>query len=242
MGDKSRLHAIKKQGGMMARVLNPLNSQDAKGSIGGITYTKSPAGNVAKKKSDPVRRSEPYKQSNRSRVGFLARAYGGLTQAQRNSWKDWAIDHPQPDGFGGTFIMSGINAFVKLNFNAMRMGGTSAWEVLPPAAASPASIATFSAVTGATNAGDIDLTWTHNGTAEATDFNEIQIAGPFLSPGRKEVYSRFKYENAEPGTTLLRTVPNLDEDMYYWFRCRYIDEAGQVSAWLYSQATPKVTV
>ncbi|MBA7646326.1 hypothetical protein ES703_54088 [subsurface metagenome] len=242
MGDTSRLHAIINQGGIMARVLNPLNSADAKGSVGGMTYTKSPAGNVCKRKSKPVQRSEPYKQSNRARMGFLSRHWGALTGVQRTSWKNWAIDHPQPDGFGGTFIMSGINAYCKLNFNAMRLGLPADDQDLPPVDECPASLNSLVAETGAGVAGDVDLTWTHNGAPTVEDWNEVQVAGPFISPGRKEVYSRFSYVLKPAGNLLVQTLGGLDEGMWYWFRVRYVDEFGQTSAWLYSQATPKLTI
>ena len=226
----------------MARVLNPLFSEDAKGSVGGLTFTKSPAGNVCKKKAGPVQRSEPYKQSNRSRLGFLARSWGGLTQEQRNSWKDWAIDHPQPDRFGGTFIMSGINAYCQLNFNAMRLGLPSDRQDLPPADECPASLDTMEVVVGTVAAGDIIANWTHNGIADVGHYNEVQLAGPFLSPGRKEVYSRFRYVSAAAGNVLTKTIEDLDIGMYYWVRVRYVDDRGQVSAWMYGQATPFVGI
>lgn len=222
----------------MARVLNPLFSEDAKGSVGGLTFSKCSSGNIAKKKSKPVKRSEPYKQSNRSRIGFLARLYGLLTQGQRDSWKAWAEDHPEPDGFGGTFIMSGINAFIKLNFNAMRLQTPAAQYDSPPVEIVPASVNSLTASTGVGVAGDVDLVWTHNGVGEADDFNEIQIAGPFLSPGKKEVYSKFSFIQLTAGTLLLATVQGLDVGMWYWFRVRYVDDFGVVTAWQYSQAKP----
>lgn len=226
----------------MAKVLNPLHSEDARGSVGGITYSTTYSGAVAKKKARPVTRSEPYKQSNRARVGFLSRKWGALTQGQRDSWKAWAQDHPEPDGFGGTFIMSGINAFVKLNFNSMRLGLPADIQLLPPETECPASLDTLTAVTGVVAAGDIDLEWTHNGLPVVDDFNEVQIAGPFLSPGRKEVYSKFKFILKPAGNCYATTSGGLDEGMWYWHRVRYVDEFGQVSAWLYAQATPKTTV
>jgi len=226
----------------MAKVLTPLMSADAKGSVGGITYSRCSSGNVAKYKARPVKRSEKYKMSNRARVGFLARSWGALTQGMRDSWKAWAEDHPEPDGFGGTFIMSGINAYLKLNFNAMRMGGAAAREDMPPVDECPASMNELFAVTGVIAPGDIDVTWTHNGTGVAGDFNEIQIAGPFISPGRKEVYNRFAYITHTGGNVLLVTIEDLDEGMWYWVRGRYLDMYGQVSAWLYAQATPMLTI
>lgn len=225
----------------MAKVLNPLFSEDAKGSVAGLTFTHTSVGNVVKRKSKPVRRSEPYKQSNKARIGFLSRMWGALTQGERDSWKAWAQDHPQPDGFGGTFIMSGSNAFVSINFNVMRLGAPADMMRLPPVDECPASLDTLVATTGVGAAGDIDLDWTHNGVPAMGDFNEIQIAGPFLSPGRKEVYSRFRFILKPDGNHTDQTSGGLDEGMWYWHRVRYVDKYGQTSAWLYAQATPMLT-
>lgn len=225
----------------MALVKNPLMSMMAKGSIEGMTISKCPSGYVAKKKANPVKRSEYYKQTNRTRISFLSRQYGQLTAGQRESWEDWATDHPQPDGFGGTFIMSGINAFVSLNFNAMRLGAPGDWNVLPPVIECPASIATFTAATGVGVPGDIDMLWTMNGVPLVTDFVEVQIAGPFQSQARKIVYSQFREILHPSGTSPGVTSGGLDEGMWYWHRARYIDEYGQKSPWVYAQATPMLT-
>lgn len=226
----------------MAKVLNPLYSSDAKGSIGGLTFSSGPVGNIVKIKPGPVKRAEPYKQSNRARIAYLARQWGELEAAERTSWEAWAAEHPEPDGFGGTFIMSGINAFVKLNFNAMRLGAPGDMQSLPPEDPSPASLDTLTAATGVGAAGDIDLTWTHNGTGEADDYNEIQIAGPFQSQGRKIVFNHFHFIQTEAGNVLLDTISGLDEGMWYWVRVRYVDEFGQTTPYVYAQATPMLTV
>lgn len=226
----------------MALVKNPLMSAEARGSIGGITYSMSYAGPVCKIKAHPPTRMRSLQPHNRARLGWLARQWGGLTDAQRDSWEAWAEDHPEPDRFGGTFIMSGINALCKLNYQALRLISGKTLMSLPPEDPPAASLATLTVVTGATNPGEIDLTWTHNGTGDAADVNEIQIAGPFQSPGMVEVHSRYRYRQIVAGNVLTETVGSLDEGMWYWFRVRYVDLNGQTTAFLVGQATPKLTV
>lgn len=221
----------------MAKVLSPLMSADAKGSIGGITFTSTTVGNVAKKKAKPVKRARREQDNNRSRLGYLARRWGALVDAQRLLWEEYAENHPRPDGFGGTFIMSGINAFVSLNMNGMRLADPTAEQENPPSDEVPASVATLVAVKGIV-ANEIDCTLTINGVGEATDFIEFQIAGPFGSKGRVEVFSRYRFDQVIAGNLLIASIAALEIDFWYWIRARYVDEFGQVSAWIYAHQEP----
>lgn len=214
---------------------------EMRGSIGGVTFSKSYCGPIVKEKPYPVRRMRGFQPNRRSLVGFLSRRWGALTDAQRQEWKTWALNHPEPDKFGGTFIMSGINAFVKLNMVAMYLFGTAAYLVTPPEDPPAASLYSLTVATGATNPGEIDLTWTHNGTGDANDKNEIRIAGPFQSPGLVEVHNQFKYLATVAGNLLTYTAASLVEGFWYWFQVRYVDQYGQVTAFLTGQATPKLT-
>ncbi|MBA7704405.1 hypothetical protein ES703_113212 [subsurface metagenome] len=179
---------------------------------------------------------------NRSILGFLSREYGNLTDEQRVLWETYALNHPHPDGFGGTFIMSGQNAYIMLNHTAVRMWLIGALMTDPPTDPPPASIYVVNVVTGAVDPGDIDLTWAHAGSPVAADKNEIRIAGPFQSQARQEVHSRFRTISSTTGETTMLTLSGLVEDTWYWINMRYVDHYGQVTAWNTGQATPKLTV
>jgi hypothetical protein len=138
--------------------------------------------------------------------------------------------------------MSGINAFTKLNFQAMRLFGTSAYQLVPPEDPPAASLATLTVSSGAVNPGDIDLVWTLNGSGASADKSEIQMAGPFQSQGLVEVHNQFKKVAVATGDIVAATIESLREGFWYWFRVRYVDQYGQVTAFLTGQATPKVTV
>lgn len=226
----------------MPVVKGPFMSTDARGSAFGLTASFTRGGIIMKKKSRPSTKYEPFLNRVRAILGYLSRQWGELTDAQRNSWDAWAIDHPGTDKFGDPFIMSGFNAFIMLNHHAVRFGGGAGMNVLPPEDPPPTSILGLTASTGAGDAGDVDLVWTETGAGIADDFWEIQVAGPFQSKGRKSVESRFAFKATTAGNVLLLTVAGLDEGMYYWFRVRYVAADGQISAWNTAQATPKLTI
>jgi len=223
-------------------VKNPFLSTDARGSLFGLTASFARGGNTIKKKARPSTKYEPHLNRARAIMGYLSRQWGLLTPEQRASWDEWAVDHPGTDKFGDPFIMSGFNAFIMLNHTAVRFGGGSDMQALPPEEPPPSAISVLTAAAGAGAEGDIDLTWTELGTGIATDFYEIQMAGPFQSAGRKSVKARFHFAESVAGNVLLATVSDLDVGMWYWFRVRYVDEFGQTTAWDLGQATPKVGI
>jgi len=226
----------------MAVVKSPFMSLDARGSVSGLTASFVRGGNVMKGKANPGTKFEPGQNKARSVLGFLSRQWGELTTGERDSWDAWAIDHPGTDKFGDPFIMSGFNAYVMLNHTAIRIAEVGEGYDLPPEDPPVASISVLNAETGAGNAGEVDLTWSEVGTGEANDWWEIQVAGPFQSAGRKSVEARFKYVQKVAGNVALDTVADLDEGFWYWFRVRYVESHGQISAWHVKQATPKLTI
>jgi len=224
----------------VAKVLNPLNSVNAKGSVAGLTYSMWRGINTVKAKPKPVTRHVIEQPANRALLGYLSRAWGLLTDAQRQLWRDYAAEHPYPDGFGGTFILTGNQMYNALNHNAIRLGNVSAEQDEPPTVDPVASILAFTAETGETLPGDIDLVWAHLGTPVADDFNEIWIS-PFLgSEGKVNVDSRMRYYTQASGVTSMLTIPNLLMYAWYWIKIRYIDKFGQKTAWHWGHATPKV--
>jgi len=222
----------------MPVVKNPFLSTDARGSLFGLTASFSRGGNTLKRKARPSTKRGSALNRVRIILGWLSRQWGELNDDQRASWGAWAQNHPGIDKFGDPFIMSGFNAFIMLNHSAVRLGTGACMIELPPEDPPASAIAVLTVVTGAVAAGDIDLSWTELGTGITADFWEIQIAGPFQSPGRKSVDSRFKFITSVEGAVMLETVGGLDIGMWYWFRVRYVAADGQVTAWQYGQATP----
>jgi hypothetical protein len=224
------------------RLKDPYQAGGTIGSIGGITFSINKGQQTARVRTKPVRRLRTTQPRNRSILGFLSRAWGDLTSAQRVDWESYAANHPRTNAFGQQFLMSGINAFTSLNHSIIRLYGWGAFIEDAPVVDPAASINNFAAATGAVNPGDIDLSWSLLGTGDASDKIEIRVAGPFISPGRQEVFEKKRYVQEEDGDAVASTLTGLIEGQWYWVFARYIDQYGQVTAWQVDQATPKVTV
>lgn len=217
----------------MARVQNPLLSLAAKGSIGAITFSGGRYGPTAKTKSNPSTKVNFEQPTIRAMLGHLSRKWGFLTDANRESYKSWAINHPEPDGFGGTFILTGNTAYIKLNHTAWRLGGASKLQADAPVADLEYTIEDFVAGTPLVT-GDFITDWSLVGSGDAADHVEIQLAGPFDSPGRIQVFNQFRFEKTTTGLLETETTAGLIVDAYYWKRARYVGVDGQVAAWQYA--------
>lgn len=226
----------------MAVVKNPFLSTDARGSVSGLTASYSRGGNTVRRKSKPTKHYLPRLSTNRSILGYVSRRWATLSDPQRDEWGAYALDHPGVDRFGDPFIMSGINAFMMLNHKAIRLWNASHYSEVPPAADPVSAVFVLTSVTGAVDPGDVDLSWTELGTGIVTDYYEIWMAGPFQSPGRVQIDNRYSFKLHVSGNVLLSTVSGLAEGFWYWFKVRYIDASGQITAWVTDQATPKLTV
>jgi len=221
----------------MAKMLPILG--EIKGSIGAVTFRKSMNGPMAMV-CKPICRVEgqagvPGKiDRNRALVAFLSRMWSTLDNTQRQAWRDWAAVNPQPDGFGGTFLMSGINAFVQLNHTRMRIWPAETFNELPPIAQPPAQVDTVNIGTGV-GASAIDAAWTIAGTEVEDDAIEVAISQPYCSAG-KHACIPFKYNKQTAGNILLTSITGLCPTMWYWVRVRYVVVDGQVTTWMTGQA------
>jgi len=221
----------------MAKMLPILG--DIKGSIGNITFRKSMNGPMtmvckpACKVPGTIGPSQEIDR-NRARLAYLARMWAYLDNTERQAWRDWASNHPQPDGFGGTFTMSGINAFIQLNHTRMRMDLSADYNHYPPIAQPPAAIDIMTAATGEV-ASSIDLTWTFVGTNVNTDAVEVAISAPFASAG-KVASMKYVKNRQTSGQVGLVTVDGLCPEMWYWCRVRYVCADGQTTPWIEKQA------
>jgi hypothetical protein len=172
-------------------------------------------------------------------MGFIATQWAALTVTQRAEWAIWAAGHPQPDGFGGTFIMSGFNAFVHLNQAKMVAfpGGGVVGD--PPIISLVATPATLAAAMGIVS-GSIDCTWTLNGTGVALDSCELWISDGHVGIGCYDGLKGWKKAKSVAGNLLLGSVTDLQAGAYYGVRLRYVQKDGQRSNFLQTICTAKV--
>lgn len=99
----------------MAKVKNPFLSVDARGSVNGMTASRSRSGQIMKAKSSPVQPRTQSQQSRRYTFARLNRQFQSLTDEQIQAWNDFASNWTVTDKFGDAIKITGLNWFEALN-------------------------------------------------------------------------------------------------------------------------------
>jgi len=215
----------------MAKVLNPLMSNDAKGSVQGLTFSINKGIHTARRKSEPVRRFRSTQPANRASWGFISTAWQGLTALVRAQWAAWAASHPQPDGFGGTFLMSGFNAFMMLGQRRISGGLSAGAPASPPTTILVAWPATMVLADGALS-GSIKADFTCSGVPAAGDKIQIFLSAPNVGGGRYDGLKGWTKFASVAGTAVTYSATTLQAGMWYGVRIRYVQADGQASSYL----------
>ncbi len=100
----------------MAKIKFGALAEDARGKIGGIVYSRNQFGGYVREKVSPVQPSTALQTIVRERVTTLSkRWFTTLTNDQRISWIAFAKVTPVTNVFGNPILLTGINAYLRLN-------------------------------------------------------------------------------------------------------------------------------
>ena len=155
----------------MAKVLNPLQSSEARGKVGGAVYNTTRGTRYVKQCTAPSQPRTPRQLLVRSITTEQTRRWQTLTQPQRDQWTVYAQNHTELDWTGQPYRLTALNWFVRCNMR-LKDTGKSVIDV-PPTDPAPSPVVGFAlAKTGA----DLTATWTTPITG--TDVVDTFIIGP----------------------------------------------------------------
>lgn len=97
--------------------------QDARGSIGGQTYSKGRSGHLLKSRRGPVNKRSPRQTAERTIFRYLTQYWSNsLTQAQRDSWQAYGNAIQVKNRLGQSIRLPGFHHFIKSNSLLIRFG------------------------------------------------------------------------------------------------------------------------
>lgn len=175
---------------MAKLVFGPVVS-DARNKIGGVVFTKSRSGAVARRKVSPVQpRSSAQVNVRASLTDFSKQWSGILTAAQRAAWIAFASNNPVKDVFGASHILTGLQMFVRLNQALATVGGAAITS--PPL---NLSVGFPGVITVVINHVGPVYTVSPANAAGANDAPVVESTG-VVNAGRKFVTSKFRFVKA----------------------------------------------
>jgi hypothetical protein len=114
----------------MAKIKTSALIADIKGTVGGNVFASNKGGNYVRRGKKPTNANTAKQQVVRTAFGTQSGLWRSLTEAQRRSWIEGAVNFPYTDSLGETKIYSGQQLFNKLNNNLIQYGLTTL-EVCP---------------------------------------------------------------------------------------------------------------
>ena len=207
----------------MVKVLNPLNSTEARGRLGGIVYNTWRGINYAKTQTAPAQPRSARQLIIRAYTTALVRLWATLTANERKSWTDYANGHTETDGMGLTKRMTGLNWFVRCNIRLMDLSITPVKTA--PSAAAPDPIVSYQALDGVLSSQQI---WELGpGTNLMVDIFKF---GPH-SKGQFAKIERAKHDSYTAYEVDSLTISNLSPGRYTFFARIVSETNGLASPW-----------
>lgn len=105
---------------IMAKIKTSALVADIKGTVGGNVFASNKGGNYVRRYKKPTNANTTKQQVVRVLFGNMAGLWRSLTEAQRESWIQGAVNFPYQDTLGETRIYSGQQLFNKLNNNLVQ--------------------------------------------------------------------------------------------------------------------------
>lgn len=215
------------------RVRAPLHSIDVRGRFAlGLIFSIWRGMTYAKAMAIPTNPQSARQLQVRGLLTSLSQNWASLTNAQRESWIEYAAANPNTNVFGQQFASSGINQYVGLGVIAADMGEPAL--TAPPVTDEPAILAGAAAVPGALS-GEIAVSW----TGADGDYVDVWITQA-LSAGRVGGKSDFRHLSytAIGGSPI--TINSLTPGAYYELKIRANRDSGQVGPFQKFRTTAKV--
>jgi len=112
----------------MAKVVGPLHSSEARGSVGSLTYNTWRGISIVKARAGPTTQYSDAQVALRALAALATTSWQSITDAQRNAWHDYANTHTDIDWTGNPQRLSGYNWYIRINVRRQLLGqaiGTS---------------------------------------------------------------------------------------------------------------------
>lgn len=129
----------------------------ASGSIGGTVYSHNRGGMYTRNRSIPITSTTSFALNAKQRLATASQDWQGLSDTQRASWLQWALQNPVTDTLGFPRHLTGHQSFVGINTRLLLQVAPTL--TAPPITPAPDGLLSV-VVDGDIGAGDVDLTFT----------------------------------------------------------------------------------
>jgi len=106
----------------VAKVLNPLNSTEARGRVGGLVYNTWRGIHTVKTQTAPGHEDDPKRQAHKAIVQAAGIRWRTISDQQRADWNAFANAHPDIDWTGSPRRIAGYHWYVRIQTRLQDIG------------------------------------------------------------------------------------------------------------------------
>ncbi len=106
----------------MAKVVGPLHSSEARGSVGSLTYNTWRGISIVKARAGPATQYSDAQVALRANTALATDDWQNLSDAHRQEWEQYALQHPDIDWTGNPQRLTGYNWFIRATVRAFLVG------------------------------------------------------------------------------------------------------------------------
>lgn len=117
----------------MAKVLFGGGVSAISGKMGGTVYARNKGGAYTRNFVKPTNPATVYQEEARDRLTQYSNEWRTMTDAERLSWNTWADANPILDRLGAAKLLTGAQAYVKINTNRDLAGDAAVNSTVPSA-------------------------------------------------------------------------------------------------------------
>jgi hypothetical protein len=169
----------------MARVQYGSQVTALAGSIGGISFQKNSASDIARLKPSSPFLPSVGQYSQQQTFSFLVKAYNDLSLSNKQAWNAFASANSKYNFWGVEKVLTGYNYFLALSYYKYLL--TDSIFTSPPTYSTPASVPSFSVTANSSHIrATFDSTWTESNYA-------LFYATPFLRSSSTYNHRHLRY-------------------------------------------------
>jgi hypothetical protein len=112
----------------------------ASGKVGGTVYSRNKGGAYSRNWVVPTNPQTSKQEDQRNLLAQKSAAWRTLTDSQRTSWESWANDNPILDRVGNSIVLTGAQAYNKININRSNAGDSATQSTTPSTATFTANV------------------------------------------------------------------------------------------------------
>lgn len=124
----------------MAKIVFGGGVSQASGKIGGTVYARNKGGSYSRNFVVPTNPQTAKQAAQRNLLGLKSAAWRSITDVQRDAWISWADENPILDRLGNSIVLSGAQAYNKINMNRTNAGDAAVQSTTPSTAEFTAEI------------------------------------------------------------------------------------------------------